>query len=122
MFDQMKQAAKLASMLKDLPKLKSRMEQVKAELAGSTVDGVSGGGAVVAVVTGQLRVVSIECGPAMVVGLADPASRVYAQTLIAEAVNDGMGKAQAMIAAAVHEAAQEMDLPIPEGMLDGLLR
>lgn len=122
MFDQMKQAAKLASMLKDLPKLKSRMEQVKAELAGRTVDGVSGGGAVVAVVTGQLRVVSIECGPAMVAGLADPASRVYAQTLIAEAVNDGMGKAQAMIAAAVHEAAQEMDLPIPEGMLDGLLR
>jgi hypothetical protein len=121
MFDQMKQAAKLASMLKDLPKIKARIESVKEELARHSVEGVAGGGAVTVRVSGQLRVLSVECSPVLLAGLTEPASRSHAQQLIAEAVNDGMAKAQEMIAAAVHKAAEEMDLPVPEGMLSGLL-
>jgi len=121
MFDQMKQAAKLASMLKDMPRLKARMESVRAELGSRVVEGASGGGAVTVRVSGQLRVVSVECGPALLAGLSDPASRPYAQQLVADAVNDGMARAQAMIAEAVQQAAAEMDLPLPPGILDGIL-
>lgn len=124
MFDSMKQAAKFAAVLKDLPKIKARMESVRAELAGRTVSGESGGGVVVAVADGRMRLVSIEVQPALLAGLATatPEMRSQASALIVEAVNDALEKSQRMIGEHAHAAAQEMNLPIPEGFIEGLMR
>ncbi|HMN96670.1 MAG TPA: YbaB/EbfC family nucleoid-associated protein [Phycisphaerales bacterium] len=124
MFDSMKQAAKLAAALKDLPKIKARMEEVRLELAARTVSGESGGGVVVAVADGRLRVVSIEVQPALRAGLASGERQTHedATALLVEAVNDALSKAQRMIAEHAHAAAQEMNLPLPEGLIEGLAR
>ncbi len=123
MFEQMKNAAKLASVMKDLPRLKARMEEVRADLAGRHVEGQSGGGAVVAVATGKMQIHEIRLSPALISGAAslDTTAREYAERLVVEAVNAALEKAQQMIAAEIHKTAVEMDLPIPEGALAGLL-
>ncbi|MFO0875580.1 MAG: YbaB/EbfC family nucleoid-associated protein [Phycisphaerales bacterium] len=123
MFESMKHAAKLASLMKDLPRIKSRMEQVREEMALRTVRGTSGGGAVNATVNGKLKVVSIELSPALVAGLdsKDSVSRAYAEALVAEAVNSALEQAHRMVGEALTQAARELDVPLPEGMLGELL-
>ena len=56
MFDKLKQASQLAGMLKDLPRLQAQMEDVRARLANTKVEGSSGGGAVRAVACCDLRI------------------------------------------------------------------
>lgn len=123
MFESMKHAAKLASVMKDLPKIKTRMGAVRDEMGRRTVQGASGAGAVTATVSGKLKVLSIEISPALVAGFGgqDPAGRAYAESLVVEAVNIAMEKAQQMVAEALSQAARELDLPLPDGMLGELL-
>jgi DNA-binding protein YbaB len=123
MFDSLKGLAGLAGVMKDLPRIKARMAQVKEELADRTVEGRAGGGAVVAVATGTLKLRSIRVDPAMMGALvgADLSQRSLAQDLIVQAVNEAIAAAQQMAGKELAEAAQELNLPIPPGALDGLL-
>ena len=121
MFDNLKAMGAVAGLLKNQDKLRAAMERVRRELAGMRLTGEAGGGAARAIVTGDMRVLSIEVGPAMAAGLASDSSRRMAEVLIAEAVNDGLAKARAAAAETMSAEARELGLPdLPAG-LGGLL-
>jgi nucleoid-associated protein EbfC len=121
MFDNLKAMGAVAGLLQNQDKLKGAMERVKRSLAEMRLSGESGGGAVRSVVSGDLRVVSVEIGPAVATGLSSDSSRRMAEVLIAEAVNDGLRKAQAAARDAISAEAKALGLPdLPAG-LGGLL-
>ena len=124
MFDQLKGMAGLAGLLKDLPKIKIRLEEAKRKLGETTVTGETGGGAVRATANGLLRVVSIELDQALIAGLVEPgldADRAMAQDLITGAVNAALEKARELAEREMADAANEMGIPLPAGGLGGLL-
>lgn len=124
MFDSLKNMAGMAGLLKDLPRIKARMEEVKRELANVTVEAETGGGAVRAVVNGHLRVVSIRVEPAMLSTLIDsssPDDQSMAVDLIVGAVNAAIEKARQRVEQEIAAAARELNLPIPPGAIGGLL-
>lgn len=124
MFDSLKGMAGMAGLLKDLPKIKARMEQVKRDLERVTVESQTGGGAVRVTANGQMRIISIRVDQAMLATLVDTANaddRAMAEDLIAGAVNSALEKAKEAAAAKFGDAAQELNLPIPPGGLRGLL-
>lgn len=124
MFDNLKGLAGLAGLLKDLPRIKAKMDEVKERLAETTVTGETGGGAVTATANGMLRIVSIEVDPAMFAGLVnavDPQDRRMAEDLIAGAVNTALDNARALAEREMAGAADELGIPIPPGGLGGLI-
>jgi len=124
MFDQLKGMASIAGLMKDLPKLKAKMDEVKQSLAAVEVEAETGGGAVTAVVNGQMRLMTLRVDPALLRGLVDaddPADQAMAQDLIVGAVNAAMAKAREAAEVKMHEAATELGLPVPPGGLEGLL-
>ena len=72
MLDNLKGMASLAGVMKDLPRIKAQLEEVKAQLARIEVSADTGGGAVVATANGQLRIVSVHVESALISGLVDP--------------------------------------------------
>lgn len=124
MFDALKGMAGLGNLMKDLPRVKERLERAKAELAGMTVEAEVGGGAVVAVADGSMRIREVRIDPAMMGVLVDAdgvQDRSMAQDLVASAVNAALSRAQDMISAHLQEAAAELGIPLPPGGLPGLL-
>ena len=96
---------------------------MRDEVSRRTVVGEAGAGAVRATANGRLRIVSIELGPAVLAGLGmpDAATRTQAEELVAEACNVALDAAQRMMAEAVAQAARDLDLELPQGMLQELL-
>ena len=124
MFENLKGMAGLAGIMKDLPRLKAKLEEVKQQLGAMTVDAETGGGAVRVTANGLLRVVSVELDPALISGLVDPASeqdRAIAEDLITGAVNSALQKARELAEREMASAAGEMGLPLPPGGLGGLI-
>ena len=124
MFDSFKNMAGLAGIMKDLPRIKAKMEEVKRGLADLRVEAESGGGAVRATANGQMRIVSIRVDQAMLSGLVEstnPDDRAMAEDLITGAVNAALEKAREQAERELSRAAQELNLPIPVGGLGGLL-
>ena len=124
MFDALKGMAGLGSLMKDLPKIKARMEEVKAELSSMTVESEVGGGAVVAVADGSMRIREVRIDPVMleaIIGSGEEEDRAMAEDLVASAVNAALAKAQDMIATHLQGVASELGLPLPPGGIPGLL-
>ena len=124
MFENFKGMASMAGVLKDLPRIRDKMEEVKQRLGQQTVVAETGGGAVRATANGLLRIVSIEVEPPLMTTLVDATSaedRALAQDLIAGAVNAALEKARHLAEDAFSSAAGELGLPIPPGGLGGLL-
>jgi DNA-binding YbaB/EbfC family protein len=124
MFDSLKGMAGMAGLMRDLPKLKARMQQVKDDLNRITVTAETGGGAVRATANGQLRLMKIEVDQPLIAGLVDstnPVDRAMAEDLIVGAVNAAMQKARERAEQEFAAAAQDLNLPIPPGGLGGLL-
>jgi len=124
MFDSLKGMAGMAGLMRDLPKLKARMQRVKEDLNRITVSAETGGGAVRATANGQLRLMKIEIEQALLSGLVDasnPDDRAMAEDLIVGAVNAAMEKARERAEQEFASAAQDLNLPIPPGGLGGLL-
>ena len=124
MFDNLKGMAGLAGIMKDLPRIKQKMDEVKDRLSELTVEAETGGGAVRAVADGQMRLVKLETDPALLKGLidsSDPDDIAMAQDLIVGAVNAALTKAREMAQEQLANAAAELGLPIPAGGLGGLL-
>lgn len=124
MFDNLRNMQQMAGLMKDLPKLKARMEEVKARLDDLRVEAETGGGAVRCTATAAMRVVSVDVDPALLSGLVDAgdaADRAMAGDLIAGAVNAALAKAREAAEQEIQAAASEMGLPVPPGGLSELL-
>ena len=124
MFENLKGMAGLAGVLKDLPRIKAKLEEVKQQLGEMTVEADTGGGAVRVTANGLLRVVSVKLDAALIAGLVDPANeqdRAIAEDLIAGAVNTALQKAREVAEREMASAAGEMGLPLPPGGLGGLI-
>lgn len=124
MFEALKGMAGLTGIMKDLPRIRQRLEEVKAELAERTVEATVGGGAVRAVADGRLRIREVRIDPAMMSAIADSGDdgdQQLAEDLVAGAVNAALEKAQEMVTARLGEVANELGLPMPPGGLAGLL-
>ena len=124
MFDAFKGMAGVAGLMKDMPRIKARMEEVREELAEMTVEAMAGGGAVIAVADGKMRIRSIKVDPTMLAAITDGnahADQSIAETLMMEAVNAALAKAQKLIGERLAAAAEEFDLPLPASGLAGLL-
>ena len=124
MFDSLKGMAGMAGIMRDLPKLKARMERVKDDLSRIQVTAETGGGAVRATANGQLRLIRIQIDQPLIAGLVDSSNqddRAMAEDLIVGAVNAAMEKARERAEKEFAAAAQDLNLPIPPGGLGGLL-
>lgn len=123
MFDKLKAMGSIAALLKDKDRLRAAAERVKDATARARATGQAGTGAVRAVASGQMRILEIEIAPALVAGMAaDDATRRLAGALIAEAVNDALNGAQALVQQELRKEARELgleDLPLDLG---GLLK
>ncbi|XVJ57920.1 MAG: YbaB/EbfC family nucleoid-associated protein [Tepidisphaera sp.] len=112
MFDKFKAMGAIAGLLGKKGEIKAAVERVKEKSAKTTVTGSGGGGAVKAVVSGQLKVVSIEISQALAAGIAaDERTRVLAGNLIVEAVNDGLQQAQDALKDQIAAEAKALGLP-----------
>lgn len=117
MLDQLKAMGAVASLLKNREKLQSAIAQVKEEMGKTEVIGKSSNGAVVAKVSGQLKVISVEISAPLVNGMAaEPKTREAAAKLIADAVNDAITQAQEKLHAAVQKRTQELGIPDLPGL------
>jgi len=124
MFDNLKAMAGLAGLVKDLPRIKEKIEAVKAGLGDKTVTGETGGGAVRVTANGLLRVVAVEVDQVLVAGLVDSSSaedKSMAEDLIAGAVNAALTKAREMAEQEMAAVAGELGIPLPPGGLGGML-
>jgi DNA-binding protein YbaB len=124
MFENLKGMAGLAGIMKDLPRIKAKLEEVKQRLGEMTVEADTGGGAVRVTANGLLRVVSVKLDAALIAGLVDPANeqdRAVAEDLITGAVNTALQKARELAEREMASAAGEMGLPLPPGGLGGLI-
>ncbi len=122
MFDALKTAGALASLMKNKDQLKAAGDRVRQRLGEIRAAGGSGGGAVRAMVSGDMRVVSVTLEPAVCMGLTSgrEQDREQVQMLIVEAVNNAMDIAKAMAQREIAKEAEAMGLPNMPGM-EGLL-
>ena len=124
MFENLKGMAGLAGLMKDLPKIKAKMDEIKNRLGEMTVSAETGGGAVQVTANGLLRLVSISLDQSLITGLVDPRNpddRVVAEDLIVGAVNAALQKARELAEREMAAAAGEIGLPLPPGGLSGLI-
>ncbi|MCC6429122.1 MAG: YbaB/EbfC family nucleoid-associated protein [Phycisphaerales bacterium] len=122
MFDKLKTMGALAGLMKNREGLKQAGDRVKSKMEQTRCTGEAGGGAARAVVTGKMVVLEVELSPALVGGMAaDEKTRALASGLIAEAINQALGKAQQKLQEAVKIEADALglgDLGDLEGLAD----
>lgn len=82
------------NMLRQAQQLQARLARIQEELESATVEATAGGGVVKAIVTGHLRVKSVEISTEVV----NPEDVEMLQDLVTAAVNEGLEKAQQMAA------------------------
>ncbi len=81
-----------AQMMQQLRKMQQEMARVQDELANTTVEGSSGGGAVTAGVNGDFRVTKLTIAPEAI----DPDDIETLEDLLVVAINDAITKAKAL--------------------------
>jgi len=117
MFDQMKAMGALASLMRDKKRMAEISERIQETLDAVRVVGEAGGGAVRVVVSGKMNVESVELDPAMTQGMSsDDDSRLLAQNLIKDAVNDANAKARVVLQKEMQRLSEELGLPDIPGM------
>ena len=123
MFDKLKQASQMAGMLKDIPKLKAKLDEVRERLATTKVEGSAGGGAVRAVAFCDIRIESVTLDPAVFRGIANgsEADQAYANRMVAEAVNDALNRARVRVAEELGNAAKDAGVDLPQHLLEKFL-
>ena len=124
MFDSLRGMAGMAGIMKDLPRIKERLKEVKEDVSKRTVEASSGNGGVVAVASGRMRIVSLRLDPEVLASLMSPDSpdnTKCVEDLVVEAVNLALDKSQEMVSKAITDAARDFGLSIPPDALAGLL-
>ncbi len=90
--------------------MQKKMEDIQANLATQTVQAASGGGAVVAVVSGKQELMSLTIAPEALEG----ADAEMLQDMVKAAVNEALKKSQELSSQAMNGAMG--NLPIPPGI------
>jgi DNA-binding YbaB/EbfC family protein len=93
--------------LKMLRKMQEDMARLQRELGERTVEGSAGGGSVRVRVSGSLEIRGVEIAPEVM----DPEDPTLLADLVAAAVNDGLRKAQAMVAEEMGKITGGLRLP-----------
>lgn len=125
MLDNLKMLNALTGLMKNRDKLQTAGNRVREKMEATRCTGEAGGGAVRAVVTGSMKVISIELAPGLANGMAaDDKTRALAGALIAEATNNAIAQAQEKMKEAIQAEAKSLgldgiDLPGLQGMLGG---
>jgi nucleoid-associated protein EbfC len=115
MFDSIKNLGAMAGIMKDLPRIKAKMAEVRMRAEQSRVAASAGGGAVTAVASGRMRIENITIDPVVFQAMAsdsDPTNRVLAVELVREACNLALERAQQTMAEMLGDAARDLNLPI----------
>ncbi|MGI9013095.1 MAG: YbaB/EbfC family nucleoid-associated protein [Phycisphaerales bacterium] len=123
MFDNLKNMAGLAGLMKDIPRIRAKLEEVKERLELIEVNAETGGGAVHATANCKMRIVSIKLDQALLGSLldaGDETDQALAEELITGAINAALEKAQARAQEEFAAAAGDLGLNLPPGMLEGL--
>ena len=94
-------------MMKQAQQLQKQMMQMQEELETATVEATVGGGAIKVVVSGKMKLESIEIDPDAV----SPDDVEMLQDLILAAVNEGMDKAQEMASQKMGALTGGMNIP-----------
>ena len=94
-------------MIKQAQQLQKNMAKMQEELESATVESSAGGGAVKAVVSGKMKVESLEIDPEAV----SPEDVEMLQDLVLAAVNDGLEKAQEMANSRMSALTGGMNIP-----------
>lgn len=117
MFDNLKSLGALAGLMQNKDKIRIAVERFKEKLERISVTGAAGGGAVRVTVTGKLRVTEVNLDPALIAGLqAGAGGRTMAQSLIQDAINDALTRAQMLVHEEANKQARELGLPGLPGM------
>jgi hypothetical protein len=117
MFDQMKTLGALAGLMKNKDRLKELADEFRAKVERISVEGEAGSGAVRVTVSGRMRVTGVHVDPAAVVGMqTSDVGRAMVESLIQEATNQGLERAQALIHEEARRMAKDLDLPDIPGM------
>ena len=121
MFDQLKQLKQLAGLMGNAGEIKAKVEAVQARLEHETVTANAGGGAVRVTVNGHLKITDVQLDPALATVLTqEPADsdREAIEQLIANATNNAITAAQAMIKQHMAELTGGMNLPGMDQLLN----
>ena len=100
-------ANSMSDILKQAQALQSKLTELQGEAAGKTVEASAGGGMVTAVVNGKLEVVKIHIEP-QVFAAND---REMLEDLVVAAVNEGIRKAQQLMAEAMSRVTGGLKIP-----------
>ena len=99
----------LSALMQQAQALQARMKEMQESASSKTVEAQSGGGMVRVVVDGTMRVRKIEIDPAIVAAN----DKAMLEDLILVAVNDGMERAQKMLADEMGKLGPLSGLQIP---------
>jgi DNA-binding YbaB/EbfC family protein len=112
-----KEIGQIASIMKNLPKLKASMEEMQQRLGQLVAEGASGGGMVTAKVNGRMEVVGcVISEEAMKLN-----DREMLEDLIVAALNQALTKVTQMRSEEAQKVAGDLGMPIPPGSIPGLM-
>ena len=97
----------LGDMMKQAQKLQSKMMELQEEMANKTVEATAGGGMVTVVVNGKQEIISLTIDPDVV----DRQEIEMLQDLIIAAVNEGIRRAQQILADEMKKLTGGMAIP-----------
>lgn len=112
-----KQIGQIASMMKNLPKMRAAMEELQQKLGQMTTEGNSGGGMVTAKVNGRMEVVSCT--------ITDEAMKLQdkemLEDLIVAALNQAITKMTQLRAEETSKLAGSLGMPLPGEGIPGIV-
>jgi len=99
----------IGGLFKQAQELQEKIASAQQALAERSVEGSAGGGMVTVQVSGKLEVLRVGIDPTL---LATP-DREMLQDLVVAAVNDGMRRAQAMVADEMNKLTGGLGIKLP---------
>jgi DNA-binding YbaB/EbfC family protein len=99
--------ANMGDLMKQAQQLQTKLARIQEEAGKKTVEATAGGNMVTATVSGQLELVSLRIDPAV----AEGGDVEMLQDLVIAAVNEGIRKAQKMMAEEMGKVAGGLKIP-----------
>jgi len=95
------------SMLKQAQELKSKLDKAQKELANTTIEVSSEGGAVKVIINGQQKILSIKISPKVI----DPNKAEELEKLVLQAVSEATAKSQKLAAKQLGKLTGGLKIP-----------